>query len=195
MKKTIFNPWHGVCVLAVASVLAGCDPSPVNPQAAQTPAVQGESQPVPAPSGAVEGMTADAALVAQSAEKAAASSLEELKQYVGTYPSTSSVNFLEQGVLADRLKQVLGNDYTIFLSNMRTVSPLTEDAGRWFITGNRPHEGGMGEAAVVIDAAQNAVRVWMLHDGKVTEWLDPQGANVPWPKDVQTMVDNQKSKS
>jgi hypothetical protein len=203
--KRLLSPWHTVAVLMAAGALAACEPSPPTPKAVNAP----ESAPstVPAPTtGAIQGLGEDAAMVAASAEKAetlpshaapaeSASPLGELKQYVGTYPSDSNVSFLEQGVLADRLKLMLGKEYSTLLSNLRTVSPLTEEDGRWYITGNRPHEGGTEAAAVVVDAAQNAVRVWMLHEGKVSEYRDPSHTSVPWPKDVQTMQDNQKGTS
>lgn len=209
--QRLLSPWLTLAVLASAGVLAACEPSPPTPKAeapaqppVQAPAVAPGSTPPTGTMGAVEGLTGDAALVAQSAAKADvlpshaqpstdASPLGELKQYVGTYPSDSNVSFLEQGVLAERLKQLLGKDYSTLLANLRTVSPLTEDGGRWFITGSRPHEGGTEAAAVVVDAAKNAVRVWMLHEGKVTEYQDPSHISVPWPAEVQTMLDNQKS--
>lgn len=204
--KRLLSPWHALAVLTAAGVLAACEPAPPTPRASSAPG-GGAVQAAPAAEAnmdAVQGLGSDAALVAESAQKADAlpsnaqpssnaSPLGELKQYLGTYPSDSNVSFLEQGVLAERLKHLMGKEYTTLLSNLRTVSPLTEDAGRWFITGNRPHEGGTEAAAVVVDAAQNAVRVWMLHEGKVSEFQDPSHINVPWPQDVQTMVDNQKN--
>ena len=211
--KRLLSPWHTVAVLVAAGALAACEPAPPTPKAASVPgaaapgSASASSTFVPASTdGAVQGLGDDAAMVAASAEKAqtlpshaapdaGASPLAELKQYVGTYPSDSNMSFLEQGVLADRLKLMLGKEYSTLLSNLRTVSPLTEDAGRWFITGNRPHEGGTEAAAVVVDAGKNAVRVWMLHEGKVSEYQDPNHITVPWPKDVQTMQDNQKSSS
>ena len=211
--KRLLSPWHTVAVLVAAGALAACEPAPPTPKAASVPgaaapgSASASSTSVPASTdGAVQGLGDDAAMVAASAEKAqtlpshaapdaGASPLAELKQYVGTYPSDSNMSFLEQGVLADRLKLMLGKEYSTLLSNLRTVSPLTEDAGRWFITGNRPHEGGTEAAAVVVDAGKNAVRVWMLHEGKVSEYQDPNHITVPWPKDVQTMQDNQKISS
>ena len=175
MKKAMLSPWHTICLITVAGVLAACEPAaPPMPKAEPAPAPS--AKPADAATDAVHGLGA-------------------LKTYVGTYPSDSNVSFLEQGVLADRLKTMLGKEYPTLLANLRTVGPLTDDAGRWFITGNRPHEGGTEAAAVVVDAAQNAVRVWMLHEGKVSEFVDPMNASIPWPKDVQTMVDNQKSMS
>lgn len=205
--KRLLNPWLTLATLACVGALTACDPAPPVPKAvdagAQAPTVAPTGEAAPT-TGAVEGLSGDAAMVAKSAEKAQslpshaqpsndASPLGALKQYVGTYPSDSNVSFLEQGVLADRLKRMLGKDYVDLLANLRTVSPLMQDGERWFITGNRPHEGGIEAAAVVVDAAKNAVRVWMLHKGKVTEYQDPSHINVPWPQDVQTMLDNQKA--
>ena len=197
--KPLLKPWYTLLIGAAVAGLAACQPSaPPAPKLGSEPVA---SAPSSAPvTDAVQGLGADAATVAASAETAAAtpisslqaSPLSSLREYVGQYPSDSNVSFLEQGVLADRLKQMLGKDYPVLLSNLRTVSPLSADAGRWFITGNRPHEGGTEAAAVVVDAAQNAVRVWMLHEGKVTEYQHPSEAQVPWPVDVQTMVDNRK---
>lgn len=200
--QRLLSPWLTAAVLAATGILAACEPAPPAPKASEAAPAPST---LPAPTtAAVQGLGGDAAMVAQSAEKAdslpshaqpttEASPLGALKQYVGTYPSDSNVSFLEQGVLADRLKQLLGKEYATLLSNLRTVSPLSEDAGRWVITGNRPHEGGTEAAAVVVDAAKNAVRVWMLHEGKITEYQDPRHIDIPWPQDVQTMLDNQQA--
>lgn len=199
--KRLLTPWHTLAVLAAVAGLAACEPSTPPAPKMDSAAPAASAPPAAAVTDAVQTMGADAATVAASADVAAAtpasslqsSPLSSLREYVGRYPSDSNVSFLEQGVLADRLKQLLGKDYPTLLSNLRTVSPLTADAGRWFITGNRPHEGGTEAAAVVVDAPQNAIRVWMLHEGKVTEYQDPGQVNVPWPVDVQTMQDNQKA--
>lgn len=213
--KHMLTPWHTLAVLLAAAGLAACEPAPpvpkaqgsavapapAAPSAANDQAVLPQAQAPKAGGDAVHGMNADAATVAASADNvdelpsyaqpsSSASPLGELRSYLGTYPSDSNVSFLEQGVLAERLKRLLGKEYATLLTNMRTVSPLTEDAGRWFITGNRPHEGGKEAAAIVVDAAQNAIRVWMLHEGKVNQYQDPSHVTVPWPRDVQTMVDN-----
>lgn len=207
--QRLLNPWMTALTLAAAAALAACEPAPPAPKASEAASNPAGAAPRTAPeptTAAVQGLGGDAALVAQSAANAdvlpshaqpssEASPLGSLKQYVGTYPSDSNVSFLEQGVLAERLKQLLGKDYATLLSNLRTVSPLTEDAGRWFITGNRPHEGGTEAAAVVVDAPKNAVRVWMLHEGKTTEYQDPHGADIPWPRDVQTMLNNHQART
>lgn len=177
--------------VAAALLLAACEPKPPAPKAALatalpvaeavtavTAAVIMQDEPVPIPP--------VPALSAASAQEPLAS----LQEFVGKYPY-DDVNYLEQGVLAARLRALLGDRYPVLLANMRTVSPLTEADGLWFITGNRPHEGGAEVAAVVIDPRQNALRVWLLSAGKSAEYVDPPLARIPWPKDVQTLLSNQ----
>lgn len=176
--------------VAAALLLAACEPKPPEPKAALaaalpaaeavtavTAAVIMQDEPVPVPP--VPALTG----------AAAQEPLASLQESVGKYPY-DDVNYLEQGVLAARLRALLGERYPLLLANMRTVSPLTEAGGLWFITGNRPHEGGADAAAVVIDPRQNALRVWLLSAGKSSEFVDPPLARIPWPKDVQTMQQN-----
>lgn len=162
-----------------AALLVGCEPKPPQPKTAL----------------AAEPGMMQAAVILQNApqratEAAEPESLASLRDAVGSYPYDET-NYLEQGVLAARLRALLGERYPRLLSNLRTVSPLTEADGLWFITGNRPHEGGVEAAAVVIDPRQNALRVWLLNAGKVQEFIDPPAAQIPWPKDVQTLLQNQ----
>lgn len=177
--------------VAAALLLAACEPKPPEPKAALaaalpvagvvtavTAAVIMQDEPVPVPP--VPALTG---AVAQEP-------LASLQESVGKYPY-DDVNYLEQGVLAARLRALLGERYPLLLANMRTVSPLTEAGGLWYITGNRPHEGGAEVAAVVIDPRQNALRVWLLSAGKSSEFVDPPLARIPWPKDVQTLLNNQ----
>lgn len=175
--------------VAVAAVLllAACEPKPPEPKTS-LPAAE-----------AVEAVTAaTAAVILQDAPVPPLPALEAFEQeplsslqdLVGKYPY-DDINYLEQGVLAARLRALLGERYPLLLANMRTVSPLTADGGLWFITGNRPHEGGAEAAAVVIDPRQNALRVWLLSAGRSHEFIDPPSAVIPWPKEVQTLLRNQ----
>lgn len=176
-----------VVAVAAALLLAACEPKPPTPKAALatvlpvtavTAAVIMQDEPVPIPPVPV--------LSAAPVQEPLAS----LQEFVGKYPY-DDVNYLEQGVLAARLRALLGDRYPVLLANMRTVSPLTEADGLWFITGNRPHEGGAEAAAVVINPRQNALRVWLLSAGKSSEFVDPPLARIPWPRDVQTLLSNQ----
>jgi len=50
-------------------------------------------------------------------------------------------------------------------------------------------------AAVVADPAKNAVRVWLVSDGKSQIFQDPAQADIPWPADVQVMMQNYSESS
>lgn len=173
-------PVRTLLALAATAALAACQP-----------AAQEAASPAPAaaaPEAAPQTAAPETPAPAPAAVDAAAG-LGDLAKFAGTYPH-DGVNYLEQGALADRLKSLLGDLYPELLENLRTSGPLTEDAGRWFITGNRPHQGGSEAAAVVADPANNAVRVWLLHKGQAQEFVDPASAQVSWPQEVQTMLQN-----
>jgi len=192
-----------------AGLLAGCEPKPPEPKTvivaptATAPALAGTVHAAPVALNAAD-VSATAAVIlkdkpvptapaadAPATAGAPLESLASLAPSVGQYPYDAD-NYLEQGVLAARLRALLGAEYPVLLANMRTVSPLTAADGLWFITGNRPHEGGVEAAAVVIDPRQNALRVWLLNAGQSQEFIDPPAAQVPWPKDVQTLIQNQR---
>ena len=107
----------------------------------------------------------------------------------GSRPS-GSADFLRTGPLAERLRELMGEvNYPVLLENLRVSGPLQRDGKLLFITGNRPHQGGSEEAAVVINPAADAVRVWLLTGGE--EWdVQDQGAPVPLPAEVLTMREN-----
>ena len=163
--------------LLATVLLAACEPKPPEPKTANL-------------SGGAQAAVILPDAPALATEAAAQQSLASLRDAIGNYPYDET-NYLEQGVLAARLRALLGERYPLLLSNLRTVSALTEADGLWFITGNRSHEGGVEAAAVVIDPRQNALRVWLLNAGRSQEFVDPPTAQIPWPKDVQTLLQNQ----
>lgn len=151
--------------LLAGAVLAGCKPHAPAPEVAPVAAASQPAAPV--------------------------SELASLRSYLGKYPH-EDVSFLEQGVLAARLKALLGPRYPDLLANLRTVGPLSEQDGVLYITGNRPHEGGSEAAAVVIDPRQDALRVWLLSGGQASEFQD-RGRSVDWPRDVRVMQENARA--
>lgn len=190
--STMLSPWQAGLALGVAMLaLTACDPR--TPSVPAPKAVQEASLDVAAPAPG----TAQAATVAPASALAATETvrmpspagaggpgLDSLAEYVGKYPY-DGINYLEQGVLADRLKALLGPSYPTLLANMRTVGPLTREGEVWSIVGLRPHQGGEEMGAVVIDPARNALRVWLLTHGRQTDFSDAaQGTEIPWPEQV-----------
>jgi hypothetical protein len=161
-------------VVLAGGLLTACDKA--QPPAPAAPAAAADAAPAPA--------TELAAV--------AAVSLENLRAQVGKYPSDAGADFLHQGPLSQRLQALMGADYQVLLTNLGTSGPLTQEGDLLFVTGNKPHEGGDEQAAVVVDLAQNAVRVWLAHAGQEQDKSDPATATVAWPSDVQAMQSNHK---
>ena len=121
--------------------------------------------------------------------KADEENLASLKSFEGKY-RWDGVDYLKQGVLAQRLKALTGSQYETLLKNLQTVGPLEAEDGMLRISGNRQHMGGEEVAAVVIDPARNGLRVWLLSEGKHQVFTDVEGADIPWPSGVQAMIKN-----
>ncbi len=127
--------------------------------------------------------------VPNDAPAAPANPWANLQTQVGNYPVGGS-DFLRAGPLAERLRGLLGlANYNLLLDNLQVSGPLRQDGSMLYITGNRPHEGSTEAAAVVVHAATNTVRVWLLTGGE--EWdVQDQGTPKTLPADVATMMEN-----
>lgn len=185
---TLLTPWQTLALLGASLALAACEPNPSHPPTPKAGPDAAAVAPVSAPA-------PGQALAAATVPAGGAAQLSSLRDYLGSYPhDTVSGSYLEQGVLADRLRAVMGEDYPSLLANLRTVGPLTDAGSLWFLTGNRPHEGGVESAAIVIDPAHNALRVWLQNEGRIRDVSDPAGAQIGLPPDVKTFVDNAQAK-
>ena len=66
---------------------------------------------------------------------------------------------------------------------------ITKQGAVYYITGNRQHDGGNNAAAVALDAHSNKMRIWWLQDGQPRVVQDA-GTAFPWPRDVNTLINN-----
>ncbi|MEX8193186.1 hypothetical protein [Comamonas guangdongensis] len=188
MSRTLVNA--AACALACLALLAACDKT-------KTPAPTTSSAPAGAvskpPSGPAAAPAQPAAAIKQvrvlHVTKEGEESLDSLKPLEGKY-RWDGVDYLQQGVLAGRLKALVGVQYDTLLKNLQTLGPLEPAAGLLYVMGNRQHQGGEEMAAVVIDPVRNGLRVWLLSEGKQTVFTDVDGAEIPWPSDVETMFRN-----
>lgn len=165
-----------VAALALAILLPGCGgTAPSAPAAPTTPRQVVRPVPAGAP---------PAALAATPANPWA-----NLQTQVGNYP-VGGADFLRAGPLAERLRGLLGQaNYNLLLDNLQVSGPLRQDGSMLYITGNRSQEGGAEAAAVVVHAATDTVRVWLLTDGE--EWdVQDQGTPKTLPPDVAKMMEN-----
>lgn len=161
-----------------AAALAACKPAPQEAATAAPAAQAPATTPEPAPTPVTETPAATQADLATF-----------LAEHNGKYPH-DGLNYLEQGPLAEQLKALLGDRYATAVTNLHTSGPLTQDGARFFITGNADNKGGSDQAAIVIDPAQNALRVWLLTAGQAQEFASPEGITLEWPADVATTIEN-----
>ena len=196
MSRNLFNV--AALALAAAALLAACDktksPSPTTAPAADAAAA------MPHAEVKVEEPAATAQVQASSSEikqvnvlhvtKEGEEGLSSLTGLKGKY-RWDGVDYLKEGVLAQRLKTLLGDQYETVLKNLETVGPLEAQDGELYVFGNRQHQGGEESAAIVINPERNGLRIWLLSAGQQTVFTDVDGEAIRWPESVQTLIKNQ----
>lgn len=192
--------------LAAAGLLAACDkakaPAPAMstapadtpaPAAAATETVKTEPKAeVPAATAQMEHAGQQPAVTELHVvhmAKAGEPGLDSLKPLEGKY-RWDGVDYVKDGVLAERLKALMGQQYDTLLKNLQTLGPLEPVAGLLYVMGNRQHQGGEEMAAVVIDPVRNGLRVWLLSEGRQTVFTDVEGPEIPWPSAIETTLSN-----
>lgn len=143
-------------------------------------------QTAPAPQAAASAPSAPVQAAAAAAARPAID-WPALQRSVGTYPTASQ--FLQQPGLNQRLRALLGPQYDLAMRNLQVASPLQQERGVYYVTGNRAHQGGVESVAIAMQAASNSVRVWLLHEGR-EQVLEEQRNAFAWPTDVQTLITN-----
>lgn len=151
--------------------LSACG-SPENNPPAQAPAEPVAVEPAPAATAPLSGEWA---------------SLEPL---VSQYPSQSGL--FETSTIAAPLKTLLGDKFETFKTNMKVESPLTREGNVLYTSGNKPHDGGINAAYLLIDPATKALEVGLWEGGKLTTY-PAGGTSIAKPKDIQTLISNAAS--
>ncbi|MDR2298500.1 MAG: hypothetical protein LBE30_09190 [Comamonas sp.] len=189
MSRNFFNV--AALALTAAALLAACDktksPSPTTTPAADAAAALPRAEAEePAAMALVEIKQVNVLHVAREGEE----SLGSLTALEGKY-RWDGVDYLKEGVLAQRLKALLGDKYETLLKNLETIGPLRAQGGELYVSGNRQHQGGEESAAIVINPERNGLRVWLLSAGQQTVFTDVDGEAIRWPESVQTLMNNQ----
>ena len=180
--------------LAAAALLVACDktkaPSPTAAAEDVRAAAAAAAAPPAATAQIEEAATAPVEEVrVPHVAKAGEPGLDSLKPLQGKY-RWDGVDYVKDGVLAQRLKTLMGPQYDTLLKNLQALGPLEPSAALLYVMGNRQHQGGEEMAAVVIDPVRNGLRVWLLSEGRQTVFTDVDGADIPWPSAVQSMLRN-----
>lgn len=108
-----------------------------------------------------------------------APSLAELRRHLGQYPR--DIDLWGHPLLAQRILALLGNRHATFLENIRVQGPLSEENGLLFVTGNKPHKGGVDMAAFIVDPVNDKIQIWLASGGKAESFseADPALADPP----------------
>ncbi len=180
--------------LAAAALLVACDktkaPSPTAAAEDVRAAAAAAAAPPAATAQIEEAATAPVKEVrVPHVAKDGEPGLDSLKPLQGKY-RWDGVDYVKDGVLAQRLKTLMGPQYDTLLKNLQALGPLEPSAALLYVMGNRQHQGGEEMAAVVIDPVRNGLRVWLLSEGRQTVFTDVDGADIPWPSAVQSMLRN-----
>ncbi|HSC78901.1 MAG TPA: hypothetical protein VLC08_00980 [Chitinolyticbacter sp.] len=108
-----------------------------------------------------------------------------LDTLVGQYPRDIGL-FSEVSPIMPELKALLGDKLDTFRANMGTQAPLKQ-GGVLYVTGNKPHQGGVDAAYLLIDSKAKRLEVGLVENGKLTVYASP-GEPLAKPKDVQTFI-------
>ena len=120
-------------------------------------------------------------------EEKNAPSLAQLRLHLGQYPRDTGL--WNHPLLAQRLHVLLGDKLQTFKENMRVQGPLTEENGLLFVTGNKPHQGGVDMAAFIADPVNDKLQIWICTNG-VQETLSEAEPPLADPPSVATFKAN-----
>jgi len=115
------------------------------------------------------------------------SALAPLRELVNRYPA--DVDLWNREPLAGRLRALLGARFEAFVANTAVQSPLLEEDGILYVTGNKPHRGGTDAAALVMDLRRDVIWVWLLEGGDSEAFLE-RDVEVELPADVRIVLEN-----
>ena len=113
--------------------------------------------------------------------------LDELNRFTGTWPNT--VELFKDPAIKKRLEELLGGTMQTFLDNMKVQGPLMKDAGVFYVTGNKAHEGGSDDAVFLADPATDTIGVILFTHGTRKDFKEG-GRDVTLPAEVVTFLGN-----
>ena len=79
-----------------------------------------------------------------------------------------------------------------FLENMKVQGPLMKDNGVFYVTGNRPHQGGSDNAIFLADPATDTIAVILFVNGSRRDFKEG-GREVELPAEVVTTIGNMET--
>ena len=113
--------------------------------------------------------------------------LDELNRYVGAYLDAATL--WKAPWLEPRLDALLGPKVKTFLENIQVRTPVMKDKNVFYVTGNKPHQGGLYNAVFVADPASDTIVVVLFVNG-VREDFKEHGREIALPAEVVSTLGN-----
>jgi uncharacterized membrane protein len=113
--------------------------------------------------------------------------LDELQRWAGSYPTAAMP--WEASWLRPRLEALLGAKLKAFQENLQVRTPVMNDGGVFYVTGNKAHQGGLDNALFIADPDSDTIEV-ILVVGGVREDFKEGGRDVALPAEVVTTLGN-----
>ena len=107
--------------------------------------------------------------------------LDELARWLGTYPTATTWTTPPIGA---RLDVLLGPKAAAFRQNLEVRSPVMRDGGIYYVTGNRPHQGGLDNAIFMADPTTDTINVIVFRSGQRDEMKEGDRSIEP-PEEVK----------
>lgn len=124
---------------------------------------------------------------ALGAQAQSTADLAFLRGFLDKYPN--DVELWSNPELDVRLKNLLGNNYTVFIDNMKVNSPLGEYTDVIWTSGNRSQDGGFNAALFLADIKNNQIEIYLLKDSELMHFGESSKA-LMLEGDAQVVLDN-----
>ena len=121
---------------------------------------------------------------------APAADWNNLASLVGRYISDDGpggFDLFASGPVAAAIRDQLGSKAKVLEANLAASSPLRRQGTLFWITGNAPHQGGVEQAYVLIDASRRAVQIGLWEKGRLTVF-GPPGRRLGVPPDIARLL-------
>jgi len=90
-------------------------------------------------------------------------------------------DYKENKQMKKRLQDLLGADYQLFVTNILVSSPYKVGKNVFFHSGIQAHGGGVNEAAIAVDVAQDAIFVIIMDKQKLKSFQEKPNLKLPTP--------------
>ena len=114
--------------------------------------------------------------------------LSYLRDYEGQYPNQSDLWTKEP--LGSRLQSMLGSRFSAFQQNMQEVGPAMVEGDYLYVTGNRQNQGGDHSAVFLADLVGDNIKVWLLTNGRIKEYVEKEGQAMKLPNEAAMYIAN-----